>query len=63
MTELFPFDRGRDKKHIKVYLSEGDTFAPYLIIDEDFEESILRVIINVKHPFVRSVKEKGNEAF
>lgn len=59
----FSFDRGRDVKHIKVFLSEGDTFAPYLTIDENFDEAVLRVIINVRHPFVRSVKEKGNESF
>lgn len=59
----FAFDGGRNRKHIKVFLSEGHTFAPYLVIDENFEDSELRVIVNVKHPFVRSVKEKGNEAF
>lgn len=59
----FSFNKGNEVKHIKVYLSEGDSFAPYLTIDENFEDSVLRVIINLKHAFVRSVKEKGNEAF
>ena len=58
----FEFEGGRSSKKIKVFLSE-DNFAPYLVMDENFENSTLRIVVNVKHPFVRSVKEKGNESF
>ena len=58
----FAFNQGKGKKRIQVYLS-SNIFAPYLTIDEDYSESTLKIIINIKHPYVAHVQSTGNHNF
>jgi hypothetical protein len=58
-TEIF-VSNGSDKVSLKIYLNSEEQFAPYLVIDKDFDRNIISVIVNTEHVYVRKVIHKSD---
>lgn len=55
-------NNGNEKIGLKIYLNCEEHFAPYLVIDKDFENNSITVIVNTQHAYVKKVIDK-NETF